>query len=140
MQRTFCAKFSVYCNALKERLFTNFSANKGCFKTNYVNGHLLGCMSFRRTQKRTQNAMTLMPFLTLLPLKLLQIQAGQGGVAALSHRQQGFKFPWGRHKYLIFDFEKKINSLITYFHRYNKLDDKIGIYLKRFGFGKEMCL
>ena len=34
---------------------------------------------FRRiwwTQKRTQNAMTLMPFLTLLPLKSLEIQAG----------------------------------------------------------------
>ena len=40
--------------------------------------------------------MTLMPFLTLLPLKSLEIQAGWGGVAALSRRQQGFKSPWGR--------------------------------------------
>jgi len=39
-----------------------------------------------RTQKRTQNAMTLMPFLTLLPLKSLEIQAEWGGVVALSRR------------------------------------------------------
>ena len=35
---------------------------------------------------RTQNAMTLMPFLTLLLLKSLQIQAEWGGVVALSRR------------------------------------------------------
>ena len=52
----------------------------------YAGEHPFGLMSFKRTQKRTQNAMTLMPFLTLLPLKSLEIQAGRGGVAALSRR------------------------------------------------------
>ena len=42
----------------------------------YAYGHLFDLRSFKRTQKRTQNAMTLMPFLTLLPLRSLEIQAG----------------------------------------------------------------
>ncbi len=52
----------------------------------YAEGHLFNIRSFKRTQKRTQNAMTLMLLLTLLSLKSLQIQAGQGGVTALSRR------------------------------------------------------
>ena len=49
-------------------------------------GHLFDIISFRWTQIRTQNAKTLMPFLILLPLKSLQIQADWGGVVALSRR------------------------------------------------------
>jgi len=52
----------------------------------YNDWHLFNIRIFSRTQKRTQNAMTLMPFFTLLHLKSLQIQAGRGGVVALSRR------------------------------------------------------
>jgi len=52
----------------------------------YTDEIFFNISSFRRTQKRTQNAMTLMPFLTLLPLKSLEIQAERGGVGALSRR------------------------------------------------------
>ena len=52
----------------------------------YSDGHLFNIRRFMRTQKRTQNAMTLMLFLTLLLLKSLEIQAEWGGVGALSRR------------------------------------------------------
>jgi hypothetical protein len=42
----------------------------------YNDWHLFNIRIFRRTQKRTQNAMTLMLLLTLSLLKSLQIQAG----------------------------------------------------------------
>ena len=48
----------------------------------YNDWHLFNIRIF----SRTQNAMTLMPFFTLLHLKSLQIQAGRGGVVALSRR------------------------------------------------------
>ena len=51
-----------------------------------ADGHLFNTISFRRTQKRTQNVMILMLLLTLLLLKSLQIQAGWDGVVALSRR------------------------------------------------------
>jgi hypothetical protein len=45
---------------------------------------------------RTQNVVSVMPFMLLLQSKNLEIQVYRGGVDALSRRQHRFESGWGR--------------------------------------------